>query len=100
MATPNIEKLSYAEIVDLQSRVREMIEKRKAEKKDKEREMAAELAARAGFSLEDVIGSGRGKRKAAKVALKYRNPKDPSQAWTGREVNQRGWLLSWTKARI
>jgi len=97
VAIPNIQKLSYAELVELQSRVNGLIDQRRSEEQAKIREMAAELAAGAGFSLEEVVANGeagkRGTRKGVKVALKYRNPKDPSQTWTGRGRQPR-WLVA------
>jgi DNA-binding protein H-NS len=97
MAIPNIQKLSLAELVELQSRVNGMIDLRRTEEQAKVREMAAELAAEAGFSLEEVLANGgankRAKRKGVKVELKYRNPKNPSQTWTGRGRQPR-WLVA------
>jgi DNA-binding protein H-NS len=97
VAIPRIEKLSYTELTELQSRVAEMIDQRRAEEQAKVREKAAQLAAEAGFSLEEVVANGRpqarGKRKGFKVAFKYRNPKDPAQTWTGRGRQPR-WLVA------
>jgi DNA-binding protein H-NS len=97
VAIPRIEKLSYTELTELQSRVEEMIDQRRAEEQAKVREKAAALAAEAGFSLEEVVGNGRtearGKRKGFKVAFKYRNPKDSTQTWTGRGRQPR-WLVA------
>jgi DNA-binding protein H-NS len=44
--------------------------------------MVAEMAAKAGFSVNELFGASNGKRSA--MAAKSRNPKDPSQTWTGR----------------
>jgi DNA-binding protein H-NS len=97
VAIPRIGKLSYGELIELQSRIDAMIDQRRAEEQAKVFEKAAELAAEAGFSLEEVVTSGRatrgGKRKGFKVAFKYRNPKDPSQTWTGRGRQPR-WLVA------
>jgi DNA-binding protein H-NS len=82
VAIPRIEKLSCDELAELQSRVEDMIDQRKAQEQAKVLQKAAELAAEAGFSLEDVVAAGRAngsaKRRGSKVAPKYRNPKDPS----------------------
>jgi DNA-binding protein H-NS len=97
VAIPRIEKLSYAELTELQSRVEALIDQRKAEEQVKVRQKAAELAAKAGFNLEDIVatrgGNGSAKGKGSKVAPKYRNPKDPSQTWTGRG-RQPKWLAT------
>lgn len=97
MAIPKIEKLSYADLLELQSHVHSMIDQRRAEDQAKIRAMAGELAAEAGFSLEEIVANGRarggGKRKYVKVAIKYRNPKNPSQTWTGRGRRPK-WLVA------
>ena len=44
-----------------------------------------DLATRAGFSLEEILGRVKGKRATGKkVAPKYCNPGEASQTWTGR----------------
>ena len=96
MAIPRLARLSYAELIELQSHVEGMLDKRRAEERAKIREMASELAAEAGFSLEEVIAAGpssrKRKSKGVKVVLKYRNPKNSSQTWTGRG-RQPKWLV-------
>ena len=97
MAIPRLEKLSYGELIELQSRVDDMIDQRRLQEQTKVREKAAALAAEAGFSLEELVASARakgsGKRKGFKVAFKYRNPKNPTQTWTGRGRQPR-WLAA------
>jgi DNA-binding protein H-NS len=84
MPLPKIDKLSYAELLELQARVEDTIAARRAEEQAKLREKVAEMAAEAGLSLDEVISKNGKDRKRGKVAIKYRNPKDPSQTWTGR----------------
>ena len=85
MPLPKIDKLSYAELLELQARVVDTIAEKRAEEQAKVREKVAEMAAEAGLSLDEVISKSGGKdRRHGKVAIKYRNPKDPSQTWTGR----------------
>ena len=45
-----------------------------------------EMAKASGFSVSELFGGrkGKGSKIAPKIAPKYRNPKDPSQTWTGR----------------
>ena len=90
-------KMSYAELAQLRYQVdAAMTAAREAEKKALKQEMEA-LAAKAGLSLYDVIGNPKGVRKAQKVAIKYRNPKDVSQTWTGRG-RQPLWLAAALKS--
>ena len=85
MPLPKIDKLSYAELLELQARVVDTIAEKRAEEQAKVREKVAEMAAEAGLSLDEIISKSGGKdRRHGKVAIKYRNPKDPSQTWTGR----------------
>jgi DNA-binding protein H-NS len=84
MAIPKIDKLSYAELQELQSRVEAALAEKRAAEKKKVREKAAALAAQAGFTLKEVVAETGKDRRRGKVAIKYRNPKDPSQSWTGR----------------
>ena len=53
------------------------------------------MAAEAGFSLDEVVSKAKnGKdRRRGKVAVKYRNPKDRSQTWTGRG-RKPNWLVA------
>lgn len=94
MARPvDVEKLGYDELIDLQKRVELALENKKAGRVEELRSQFGELAASAGLSLEDVMGRVSGGRggKRGKVPVKYINPKDKSQTWTGRGRTPR-WL--------
>jgi DNA-binding protein H-NS len=93
MAIPKIDKLSYAELQELQSRVEAALAEKRAEEKKRIRRKAAALAAEAGFTLTEVVSKKTTDRRRGKVAIKYRNPKDPSQTWTGRGRMPR-WLTA------
>lgn len=94
MALPKIDKLSYAELLELQERIETALEEKRAEEQAKVLEQAAKLAAEAGFSLDEITSSSKGKdRRRGKVAVKYRNPKDTSQTWTGRGRKPK-WLVA------
>jgi DNA-binding protein H-NS len=89
-----LDKMTYAELRELRDRVdTAMIAAQAAEKKAL-REELEELATRRGLSIADVFGpqKSNGKTTGMKVAVKYRNPKDPSQTWTGRG-RQPTWLV-------
>ena len=83
----DLDKLTYAELSELRVAVdAAMAAAKVAERKDLLAKMEA-LAAEAGLSLDDVLGAKRGRKGALKgttVAVKYRNPKDDSQTWSGR----------------
>ena len=46
-----------------------------------------------GFSLKEIVAKKPADRRLGKVAIKYRNPKDPSQTWTGRGRKPK-WLVA------
>ena len=77
-----IEKLSYVELINLQRRIEQAISEKRVEDAASTKEALRAMAERAGFSLNDLFGK-RGARKGS-GEIKYRNPKDASQTWTGR----------------
>ncbi len=73
---------------DTQSALKSLESRRKAEAL-----AAAEEAAKAhGFSLNEIL---RKERASGKRAVKYRNPHNPTQTWTGR-----GRKPDWLKAEL
>lgn len=99
MVVPKIDKLSYEELFELKNSVEDTIARRRSERKIRLRNKMAQVAADAGFTLQELVPVGRtnGTRKArvrrGPVAPKYRNPKDPSQTWAGRG-RQPKWLVA------
>ena len=90
----NIENMSYAELAAMQAR----IERAKAEKQNSERtalrQKISDMAKAQGFDLNDLFGA---RRKAkGKVAIKYRDPNNPANTWTGRGRTPR-WMTAATK---
>jgi DNA-binding protein H-NS len=88
--TNGLDNLSHAQLLDLQKRIAAAIVERKAEEARDVKEKMQALAAKSGFSLAELFGGRRGKRGPA--AIKYRNPKDSSQTWTGRG-RKPNWLV-------
>lgn len=91
MARVDLGGMSLKQLVDLEQKVKDAI----AEKRDSERarikeEMAA-LAQKHGFSIKEVLGL----QKMRSVAIKYRNPENPSETWTGR-----GRKPNWLSAKL
>ena len=93
MALPKIDNLSYAELLDLQNRIEEAIEAKRAEEQAAIREQAAKIAAEAGFSLDEIVSKKGMDRRRGKAAAKYRNPKNASKTWTGRG-RKPNWLVA------
>ena len=81
MKAAQMDKMSLKELKALRIRVDEAIAAREKQERAMVKAKMAELASKAGFSVGELFG-GKGKRGA--VPIKYRNPADPTQTWTGR----------------
>ena len=82
MRDSQLEKMPLKELTTLQIRISQAIAEKRIEERSEVKAKLEELAQASGFSVADLFGGRGGKR--GKVAPKYRNPKDPSQTWTGR----------------
>jgi DNA-binding protein H-NS len=89
--------MSYAQLLELRNRVDAALVAAKAAEKQDLRAKIEALAAKSGLTLADVLDTKSGvvssKLKGSKVAMKYRNPKDASQTWTGRG-RKPNWLAA------
>ena len=90
MAPPNVDKLSYADLLKLQERITAAIAARKAEDAQVTKQQLRDLAEKRGFNIDELFGQRGGKRGSA--APKFRNPKDSAQTWTGRG-RKPNWLV-------
>lgn len=87
-----LEKMTVVELRELQARVQELIGEKEIEEKKELRSKIEALAAESGFSVTQLFGGATGKRgKGGAIAIKYRNPKDSSQTWSGRGRKPR-WI--------
>ena len=80
---PNLKDMSYAQLVDLRSKLDTLIVEREREEKAEVKRKLQALAAQSGFDVTELFGARRG-RRGGSVAVKYRNPKDSTQTWSGR----------------
>jgi DNA-binding protein H-NS len=88
----NIDKMSYSQLVRAELQVARL----KVAKLNKER---AEVRLKAiamvkayGFDIDDLFGRSR----KGKVPVKYRDPENPANTWTGRGLMPR-WLVKATR---
>ena len=81
MAINGIEKLICG-LINLQRRIEQAILEKRVADAASTKEALRAMAERAGFSLNDLFGKRGARRGSGEV--KYRNPKDASQTWTGR----------------
>src|SRR5262245_32875249 len=90
-----LDKLSYAELVEAENHIARLkIEKQSAERAEV-RQKLADMAKEHGFDLRDLFGKGARKGKGT-VAVKYRDPKNAQNTWTGRGRMPR-WLAAATR---
>lgn len=93
MSKINLEKMSYKELVDLQDEIAAAIVRRRDDERAEMKKKIEELVTGSGFAVDEIIGKARrAGRKGASPAVKYRNPKDTSQTWTGRG-RKPNWLV-------
>ncbi len=95
MALPNVDKMPLKDLLELEVRVRNAIVKAKDREKNELKSKIDQLAQSAGISVSELynIGRGRGAAKGTKVAVKYINPDNKSETWTGRGRQPR-WLAA------
>jgi len=82
MRDSQLEKMSLKDLTALHAKIQAAIDEKRVSERHEMRAKMEEMAKASGFSVSELFG-GR-KSKGSKIAPKYRNPKDPSQTWTGR----------------
>jgi DNA-binding protein H-NS len=82
MRDSQLEKMSLKELTALHAKIQEAIDEKRVTERHEMRAKMEELARASGFSVAELFGGRKG--KGSKGVAKYRNPKDPSQTWTGR----------------
>ena len=88
----NIASLSELELAELISRASKELEQKQKSKKGEVIAQIKELAASIGVQIEfGETNKARSTRKGSTVAIKYRDPDNASNTWTGRGVKPR-WL--------
>jgi len=90
----NLSKLSRTELIRLQADISKEMDGRAEADKDDTRKKIAEMAADAGYSVEELFGS-KPARKRAHAKVKYRDPKNVANAWSGR-----GRMPRWLTAEV
>lgn len=93
MAGPNLDKMTLKDLRDLEGRVAAAILRAQEREKAELKQQFEEMASKAGMTMQEVFGSGRGRGavKGGKVAIKYMNPDNKNETWTGRGRQPR-WL--------
>lgn len=93
MASPNLDKMSLKELLELRDEVDVAISEARERERVEVLSKMQELATEAGFSINELVGTGRGRggKKTVSVA-KYANPDNRSETWTGRG-RKPNWLV-------
>lgn len=92
-----LKKLSIKELKDVQKLAEEIIEAKQDEALSALREKYKVLAEEVGLDYEMVVGKPRPKIQRSKPAVKYRDPDNPNNTWTG-AGRMATWLLEKKKA--
>ena len=92
MAKIDLTKMTYAQLLDLSERVDIAIAERRAEEARSVKEQLEALAQESGFNLSELVGGKKQRGRKGVVIVKYRNPKDASQTWSGRG-RKPNWLV-------
>jgi DNA-binding protein H-NS len=91
-----LEKMSYAELADMEREIGRLKVGKQSAERDALRQRLGDMAKEHGFDIRDLFGKGgRGKGKGT-VPVKYRDPKNSENTWTGRGRMPR-WLTAATK---
>lgn len=85
-----LEKLSYAELITVREQIDALLADRKAAEMRETKAKLREIAEKSGFSVEELFGTGR--RKGNGAVVKYRDPKEPNNTWSGRG-RKPNWLV-------
>lgn len=92
--TSSLDNMSFAELAQMEARIaRAKIEKQNAARTEL-RERIMSMVKEHGFELQDLFGKSR--KGKGSVAVKYRDPQNPENTWTGRGRMPR-WMVAATK---
>ncbi|MBW8899602.1 MAG: H-NS histone family protein [Massilia sp.] len=97
----DLSNLSLGDLRNLQEQIKQEMKKREVQEVQKAREQILAIAQSVGMPLKDLISaSGRAGKSAGgntgTVAVRYRNPDNASQQWTGRG-RQPKWVKEWVE---
>jgi DNA-binding protein H-NS len=96
----DLSNLSLGDLRNLQEQIKQEMKKREVQEVQKAREQILAIAQSVGMPLKDLISAtGRGGKVGANtgtVAVRYRNPDNASQQWTGRG-RQPKWVKEWVE---
>ncbi|WP_317202344.1 H-NS histone family protein [Janthinobacterium sp.] len=92
----DLSSMSTVELRQLQERVKQEMKRREHQDIAKAREQILAIAQSVGIPVNELVGAG-ARAKTGSVAVRYRNPADAAQQWTGRG-RQPKWVKEWLDA--
>ena len=92
----DLSKMSVGDLRNLQEQIKQEMKKREQQEVQKAREQILAIAQSVGVPLKDLIATNSRGAKTGSVAVRYRNPDDSSQQWTGRG-RQPKWVKEWVE---
>jgi DNA-binding protein H-NS len=96
----DLSNMSLGDLRNLQEQIKQEMKQREQQEVQKAREQIMAIAQSVGVPLKDLLAnSGRGTKAGAKtgsVAVRFRNPDNESQQWTGRG-RQPKWVKEWVE---
>jgi len=81
---PAIDHLSLPDLRALALEVGDMIARKKSEERDRLKSELRRMADDAGFTIDEIFFLKSKRAKPGAPAVKYRNPDNPSETWSGR----------------
>ena len=92
----NLSTMTMLELRTLEDNVKKELNGRERDDLNKAREQIMAIAQQAGIPLKQLIHDGLHPR-AGKVAVRYRNPDNAAEQWTGRG-RQPLWVKKWVES--
>jgi len=96
----DLSNMSLGDLRNLQEQIKQEMKKREHQDLQKAREQILAIAQSVGVPLKDLIASsgrsGKAPANPGSVAVRFRNPEDASQQWTGRG-RQPKWVKEWVE---
>jgi DNA-binding protein H-NS len=90
----SLDSMSFAELAQMQARIERLkVEKQNSERNELRQRIIA-MAKEHGFEISDLFSNGRNGKGS--LAVKYRDPHNTENTWTGRGRMPR-WLVAATK---
>jgi DNA-binding protein H-NS len=91
-----VDKMSYAELAEMEAQIARLkVEKQNAARLEL-RQKLTDMAKQQGFDIHELFAKGRKGKGTGSVAVKYRDPKNRANTWTGRGRMPR-WMAAATK---